>query len=102
MLASLVLTYMRNTKKSVYYASNYTHEEKTTTYPVHYHRLSGGLRSDGIRGHESHTELWSRHPGIGGEFNASSADFAPAAMGYEPMATYNQVTQASKPSAWNK
>ena len=83
MLASRLLTYMLNTKKSVYYASNYTHEEKTTTYPVHYHRLSGGLRSDGIRGHDAgHNEFGNRQSGIGGEFNASSPDFAPATMGY--------------------
>ena len=31
----------------------------------------------------------SRHFGDGGEFNASSADFAPAAMGYAPQTTYN-------------
>ena len=31
----------------------------------------------------------SRHSGNGGEFNASSADFAPLAMGYDPKAIYN-------------
>ena len=31
----------------------------------------------------------SRHSGDGGEFNASSADFAPLAMGYDAAATYH-------------
>ena len=31
----------------------------------------------------------SRHSGDGGEFNASSSDFAPATMGYAPSTTYN-------------
>ena len=31
----------------------------------------------------------SRHSGDGGEFNASSPDFAPAAMGYAPQTIYN-------------
>ena len=42
----------------------------------------------------------SRHSGDGGEFNASSSDFNPAAMGYAAQTTYNG-SQASKPSAWN-
>ena len=106
MLASRLLTYMRNTKKSVYYASNYTHEEKTTTYPVHYHRLRGGVRSDGIRGHDAgQTGLWessirpwrriqrlvtrfcSRHDGLCAEGNLQRRPGS---------------TQASKPSAWKK
>ena len=31
----------------------------------------------------------SRHSGDGGEFNASSSDFAPATMGYAPSTTFN-------------
>jgi len=31
----------------------------------------------------------NRHSGVGGEFNASSADFAPAAMGYGAQTIYN-------------
>ena len=44
----------------------------------------------------------SRHSGNGGEFNASSADFAPATMGYDPrrQSTTPAPAQASKPSAW--
>ena len=66
--------------------------------------LIGGLRSDGIREHDAgHNGLGSRHSGNGGEFNASSADFAPATMGYvRRQSTTPQAppTQASKPSAW--
>ena len=45
----------------------------------------------------------NRHSGDGGEFNASSADFAPLAMGYDAAGPTTQAppTQASKPSAWN-
>ena len=62
-----------------------TYNEKTITYSVHYHRLSGALRSDGIRGHMQVTmDYGSRHSGNGGEFNAYVSRFWSRRDGLRP------------------
>jgi len=53
--------------------------------------LSCGLFSQRVQANTVTMNYESRHSGDGGEFNASSPDFVPAAMGYKAKAktTYN-------------
>ena len=51
--------------------------------------LSCGLFSQQAQANQLTLNYGSRHSGNGGEFNVSSANFAPGTMGYKPATTYN-------------
>ena len=51
--------------------------------------LSCGLFSQQAQANQLTLNYGSRHSGNGGEFNASSPNFAPGTMGYKPTTTYN-------------
>ena len=104
MLASRLLTYMRNTKKSAMLCAITPMKKKLLLIPF---TIIASLAVFGPMASADTMQLTlnygSRHSGVGGEFNASSADFAPAAMGYAPTDNLQRrlPAQASKPSAWN-
>ena len=85
MLASRLLTYMRNAMRPIT-----PMKKKLLLIPftiIASVAVFGPMASANTM--QLTLDYGSRHSGDGGEFNASSPDFAPAAMGYAPQTIYN-------------